>query len=537
MYDVTLTESYFPAQGDATILEKSVGDILRDAAAAVPSQLALKEVTIAGDMGRSWTYAELLATAERLARALLSRHAPGDRIGVWSPNIPEWILIEMAAGLSGITLVTINPSFQPREVEFVLTQSRAKALYYVEDFRGNPMGDIARDVFSKLDSVEHLIDMNDEAALFAGGDSDIALPPVDPMSAAQVQYTSGTTGFPKGAVLHHRGLVNNSRLHADRLGVAQGDVFLTFMPLFHTGGCAASVLSAVNNKASIILVPVFDPVHMNSIIEAEKVTHFLAVPTMITGMIEAQDIKKHDLSSMKGITSGGSMVAPELVKKAQQVFGVNLQIIYGQTETCPIITMVYADDSLADATTSVGQPMPQTECAILDPATGKVMPIGEVGEICSRGYLNMLEYNDNPEATAETIDKDGWLHTGDLGTMNARGYVAITGRVKEMIIRGGENLFPAEIENAMLEHPALAEVAVVGIPDEKWGELVACFMRAGGAEKPMPDELKAFCRERLSPQKTPAFWVYVDEWPLTGSGKIRKFLLGEEFVAGKHQAL
>lgn len=537
MYNVTLTESYFPAQGDTAVLDKSVGDILRDAAADAPSQLALKEVTIAGDMGRTWTYAQLLATAERLARALLSRHAPGDRIGVWSPNIPEWILLEMAAGLSGITLVTINPSFQPREVEFVLTQSRATALYYVEDFRGNPMGKIARDVFAKLDAVEHLIDMNDEAALFAGGEAKIDLPKIDPMSAAQVQYTSGTTGFPKGAVLHHRGLVNNSRLHAQRMGMDGDSVFLAFMPLFHTGGCAVSVLGAVNMKCALIIVSVFDPIQMNAIIEAEQVTHFLGVPTMITGMIEAQNVKQHDLSSMRGITSGGAMVAPELVKKARDVFGVGLQIIYGQTETCPVITMVYAEDSLADATQSVGQPMPQTECAILDPKTNAVMPIGEVGEICARGYLNMLEYNDNPEATAETIDKDGWLHTGDLGTMNARGYVAITGRVKEMIIRGGENLFPAEIENAMLEHPDLAEVAVVGIPDEKWGELVACFMRAGGSEKPMPDELKAFCRERLSPQKTPAFWVYVDEWPLTGSGKIRKFLLGEEFVAGKHQAL
>ena len=537
MYQVNLTESYFPAQTDIEIEDVTVGDILRRAADQAADRTALKELLPNGQIGRVWTYVELLAVSERLAKALLSRHQPGDRIGVWAPNIPEWVLMELAAGLAGLTLVTLNPSYQAREVKYVLEQSRSSALYMIEDFRGNPMGDIARQVVSELDAVTHMIDLQDEAALYAEADQDIALPQVDPMDPAQIQYTSGTTGFPKGAVLHHRGLVNNAVLFADRWGYKAGDSMLAVMPLFHTAGCALSVLGTVGRQATMVLPVMFDPGLAIETVPKEKISHLVGVPTMIVGMLEAYAANPVDVSSVRGISSGGSMVAPDLVNKARDVFGVTIQIIYGQTETSPTITLMHGDASLEDATQTVGQPLAQTECAILNPETNAVMPVGEIGEICSRGYLNMIGYNDNPEATAATIDKDGWLHTGDLGRMDDRGFVTITGRVKEMIIRGGENLFPAEIENAMLEHPDLAEVAVVGIPDDKWGEVVACFMRPGGSDKPAPQDLKAFCRERLSPQKTPLHWIYVNEWPLTGSGKIRKFLLRDEFVEGKHAPL
>jgi fatty-acyl-CoA synthase len=212
-----------------------------------------------------------------------------------------------------------------------------------------------------------------------------------------------------------------------------------------------------------------------------------------------------------------------------------VQIVYGQTECSPVISMVWNDDAIEDLTQTIGQPLPNIDVAILHPTTGAVLPVGEQGEICTRGYHVMTGYNDNPEATAKAIDKDGWLHTGDLGRMDARGYLAITGRVKEMIIRGGENLFPAEIENAMLEHDDVGEVAVVGVPCPTYGEQVACFMRASGSRRPEPDELKAFIRERLSPQKTPKHWIWVDGWPLTGSGKIQKFKLAEQFAAGEHR--
>jgi fatty-acyl-CoA synthase len=257
----------------------------------------------------------------------------------------------------------------------------------------------------------------------------------------------------------------------------------------------------------------------------------LGVPTMIVSLIDEAESSGRDLTSLESIMAGGAMVAPELIGKAARVFGAPIQVVYGQTECSPVITLNWRGDDWG----TIGQPLAHIDVAVLDTADGSVCPIGIQGEICCRGYHVMAGYNDNPEATAAAIDADGWLHTGDLGTMDARGYLKITGRVKDMIIRGGENLFPAEIENAMLEHPAIREAAVVGIPDEKWGELVACFMRPCDAERPDPATLKAFVRERLSPQKTPAFWIWVDQWPMTGSGKIQKFALREAFMRGDHR--
>jgi fatty-acyl-CoA synthase len=273
------------------------------------------------------------------------------------------------------------------------------------------------------------------------------------------------------------------------------------------------------------------------VIEREKPRFVLGVPTMLVALIDEAVRSGRDVSSVKRIMSGGSMVAPELVKKAQATFGSVVQIIYGQTETSPGITLAWHDDSLEDLTQTIGQPLPNMDVAILHPQTNEILPIGEQGEICTRGYHVMTGYNDNPEATAKTIDKDGWLHTGDLGRMDSRGYLKITGRVKEMIIRGGENLFPAEIENTMLEHGDIAQVAVVGVPDTVYGEQVACFMQARGDRRPSPAELKAFIRERLSPQKTPHYWIWVDTWPLTGSGKIQKFVLAQQFEKGEHRAV
>ena len=235
--------------------------------------------------------------------------------------------------------------------------------------------------------------------------------------------------------------------------------------------------------------------------------------------------------SVRAVVAGGSMVAPELVRRARERFGVGLQIVYGQTETSPVVTMVYADDSVEDASGTVGQVLPQTEISIRDPDSGAVLAVDQVGEICARGYMVMQGYHQNPEATAKTIDAEGWLHTGDLGALDSRGYLRVTGRVKDMIIRGGENIYPVEIENVMQEHPAIAEAAVVGLPDPRWGEIVVCFLRPVGAERPSPAELTAFCRQRLSPQKTPARWEYVESWPLTGSGKIQKFKLRESLQA------
>jgi len=416
----------------------------------------------------------------------------------------------------------------------VLEQSRAEAIYYVSEFRGNPMQEIADAVCKELPAIKHRILLTDHNALFAGEDAGALCDP-KPNDPVQIQYTSGTTGFPKGALLHHHGLIRNALDVMARGGLESGDVFVHHMPLFHTTGCAMLVLGGFGVGATMLLAPMFDPEMIVKVIEREKPKFILGVPTMLVALIAEVEKSGRDVSSVRRVMSGGAMVAPELCKKAQTVLGAPIQIVYGQTESSPVITQTHFDDSLEDLTQTIGQPAPHTEVSIRDPQNNSVCAIGAQGEICCRGYLVMTGYNDNPEATAAAIDKDGWLHTGDLGTMDARGFVKITGRVKDMIIRGGENLFPAEIENVMLEHDCIAEVAVVGIPDDKWGEQVACFMRAAGHEQASVADLRAFIRERLSPQKTPAYWIWVDEWPLTGSGKIQKFVLREQFERGEHE--
>ncbi|MEO1552739.1 MAG: AMP-binding protein [Pseudomonadota bacterium] len=533
MYQVKLTESYFPAQGGEAPAPITIGEMLRQSTSAAPDAMALKELGYDGAIRRTWTYAQLMAESERLAKALASRHKEGARIAVYANNVPEWVILELACGLAGVILVTVNPAYQKRELKYVLEQSRSEAIYYVADFRGNPMQEIADAVCDEIPAIKNRILLTDHDALFAGEDVGEARNP-KPDDAVQIQYTSGTTGFPKGALLHHNGLVRNGVDTMQRAGVRPGDAFVHNMPLFHTTGCAILVLGGLGTGATMLLAPMFDPGMIVRVIAREKTRFVLGVPTMLVALIHEVRQSGLDVSSVERIMSGGSMVPPQLCRDALETLGAPIQIVYGQTETSPVLTQAWHADTEDDLTQTIGQPVAYTEIAIRNPQDNSVLPIDAQGEICARAYSVMIGYNDNPEATAATIDPEGWLHTGDLGTMDARGYVKITGRVKEMIIRGGENLFPAEIENAMLEHEAIDEVAVVGVPDEKWGEQVACFIRSESDHAFSPDELKTFVRERLSPQKTPAYWVKVSEWPLTGSGKIRKFKLAEEFEAGQH---
>ena len=528
-----MTHAYHRATNDDVVLETTVGGVLRSAASEAPDAVALIEAGMAGELGRRWTYAELLADAERLAHALASRYATGERICVWAPNLPEWVLVEYAAALAGLTLVTANPAYRARELKFVLEQSRSVGLFTVREFRGNPMAEVAAEVGAELPQVRELVDLEDHAALYTRRGAARALPEVAPGDPVQVQYTSGTTGFPKGAVLHHRGLTNNARLTLARAGARPGDVLLNHMPMFHTSGCATLTLGCAQVRGKIIIARQFEPGRMLDLIEAERVTLVLGVPTMLIGMLEAQDVRPRDLSSVRMAVSGGAMVPPELVRRVRSTFDCGFETVYGQTESSPVVTQTSADDALDDLCSTVGRPLPQTEISIRNPATNEVLAADAVGEICARGYCVMLGYNDNLAATDAAIDAEGWLHTGDLGAMDARGYLRVTGRVKEMIIRGGENLFPAEIENVLLEHPAVAEVAVVGVPDPRWGEIVACFLRPSPGAALVRDDLVAYCRRHLSPQKTPAHWIEVTDWPLTGSGKIQKFVLRDSFVGGE----
>ena len=536
MYKIELSESYCPAQGGPEPAPMTIGDILRQSAARIPDQPAIKELNYAGEICRTWTYAELLADSERLGKALANRHAEGSRIAVYANNLPEWVLLELACGLAGVILVTVNPAYQKNELKYVLEQSGSEAIYYVADFRGNPMQEIADAVCDEVPAITHRILLTDHDALFAGEHVGELRSP-KPSDAVQIQYTSGTTGFPKGALLHHNGLVRNALDTMIRGGLNSGDSFVHHMPLFHTTGCAVLVMGVIGTGCTMLLAPMFDPEVITEIIERERTMFIFGVPTMLVALIDEARRSGRDVSSIQRMMSGGAMVAPQLCRDLKEVFGATIQIVYGQTETSPVLTQAWYDDSLEDLTETIGQPAAHTEMSIRDTRDNSVLPIGEQGEICARGYSVMVGYNNNPEATAAAIDSEGWLHTGDLGRMDSRGFLKITGRVKEMIIRGGENLFPAEIENTMLEHEAVGEVAVVGVPDDKWGEQVVCFIRSTSDQLLTADGLKSFIRERLSPQKSPAFWVSVTDWPLTGSGKIQKFKLKEAYEAGEYTPL
>ncbi len=533
MYDLNLTEAYCPAQTDTEYKERTIEGELRAQAAARPDAMALREMLADGSIGREWTYAELLHDAERCGRALASRHAAGSRIAIMGGNCPEWVLIQLGAAMSGITIVTVNPSFLAREVRYVLEQSGSIAVYYQPHVRTSALRPIVDEAAAGLPAHDYVIDIEDHGELFAG-EHDGELRTSEPRDIVMIQYTSGTTGFPKGVFLHQHGLVQSNKDAFARWGLEAGMQVTCPFPLFHTAGSAVCVLGTISNGGTLLLVSVFDPVAVAKGIEREKPEMLGGVATMIYAIIEASRATNTDVSCIKTVISGGAMVPPELNRAAQEAFGVPILIVYGQTETSPGITAAWPTDTGTELVETIGQPIPHVEVSIRSTSDNSVCAVDQQGEICMRGYNMMAGYNDNPEATAETIDTDGWLHTGDLGSISARGYVKITGRVKEMIIRGGENLFPAEIEAAMLEHPAIAEVACAGVPDEKWGEIVACFMRlADGAERPSDDDLKAFVRERLSPQKTPAHWVWVKEFPLTGSGKIQKFQLAEQFAKGE----
>lgn len=525
--------SYAKGPDSPPVRDITIGDALREAAAAHPDRLAL----IAGRPDpaerRTWTYAQLLEEAEALARALLARFKPGERVAIWAPNIPEWVITENGSALAGTILVTVNPSYQPDEVKYVLNQSRAAGILVMREFRGNPMAKHVERVRDECPELREVILFDDWDKLIAEGRaSDTPLPDVKPGDATMIQYTSGTTGFPKGALLHHRGLVTNGAHTAMGQGQRDGDTVVSIMPLFHTSGCVLAVLGSLAMRGTIVLPEMFDPGLTLELMETYRSCGIFGVPTMLIAMMEHPNFDKRDLSSLRIASSGGSTVPAALVKRFEDRLGVKFVILFGQTECSPVASMTHGDDSIEDKSTTLGAPMPNTEVKIIDVETGETLPCGQKGEYCTRGYHVMLEYFENPEATAKTIDKDGWLHTGDLCSMDERGYTKIEGRLKDMIIRGGENIYPREVEELLFRHDSVAEVAVVGLPDEKFGEIVGAFLRPAPGQAINRDELHAYLRQHLSPQKTPTKWCIIDEFPLTGSGKIQKFVLRDQWVEG-----
>jgi fatty-acyl-CoA synthase len=485
----------------------TVGDVLRRAAELAPDRDGLVDANTAG--GRRWTYAELLADAELVARALLDRFEPGERVASCSPNRPELVLLQFGTALAGLTLVPLNPTLRPGELAYALRQSGAAGVLVAEEHRGHRLAETVASL-----GLREVIVLGDGWDALVGSAGASELPAVAPDALGQIQYTSGTTGNPKGVLIAHRAMALTAEAFAGREHVTDGAAWLNPMPQFHTAGNVLGTLAATWACAPHVVLA-FDPERTLAAIAAERPGLLSSAPTLLHAVLEHPAFRSTDVGSVEVLMTGGSVLEPAFVRRLEAAFGAKLSITFGMTETGGAICVTAPEDAQEDRETTVGRPLPHTEVRAADN-----------GELLVRGPRVTKGYHDMPEETERAIDADGWLHTGDLGSIDARGYVRIEGRLKDMIKRGGENIAPAEVEACLAEHAAVAEAAVVGLPDERWGEIVVAYVRPAGAA-PDIEELVAHCRERLASFKLPRRWAFLESMPLTASGKIRRSELRE----------
>jgi fatty-acyl-CoA synthase len=525
--------SYWPATTDVDLDVTTVGALLRRVATEVPDRIGLVDGPADPAQRRRWTYAEMLDAAESVAAALLARFRPGERVAVWESNRAEWVLLQMGAALAGIVVVTINPQYRTEELRYALGQSGSVGIVHGTEHRGVSMTGIVESVRDELPDLRETICFADWDAFVASGDRSTPLPDVSPDDPNLIIYTSGTTGFAKGALLHNLGVVNASRLSAERAGFRDGDAWINPIPLFHTGGGVLASIGTLARRGVHVVVPQFDPALVLELMETERGALILTVPTILLGLLDHPDRPARDVSALRTVMCGGAKVPADLVRRTKSTWGCDFSILFGQAEMHGVLTQTFPTDSDDDQAETLGRPMPHVEVKIADPS-GAPVAVGAEGEICARGYQNMMGYWNMPDATGATIDADGWLHSGDVGTMDERGYLRIAGRLKDLVIRGGENIHPLEVEELLLEHEKVAEVAIIGIPDPKWGEQVGAVVQpADPTDPPTPDELFTFCRSRLAPFKTPKLWYFVDTFPRTPSGKIQKFVLRDRVASGE----
>ncbi|WHY83833.1 AMP-binding protein [Neobacillus novalis] len=531
-----LTESYWPADTSRTLHDSTVAQVLRQVAAEVPNRIALIDGVKDPANRRRWTYAQLLTDAERVAAALLNKFKPGERVAIWAPNSIEWVLIEYGCAIAGIILVTVNPALRGKELEYVLRQSETAGLFLTEEYRGHNMLQTAKQVSESLPTLREIIHFSEFEDFIHSENKSVTFPEVKPEDPFVIMYTSGTTGKPKGAILHNKGMTNSTKFMAERAGMEEGGVWVNVMPLVHMGGCGFAVLGTLQQRGTHVLVGGFDPGLFLKLVEEEKGTFALLVPTMVEAILNFPERGHYDLSTLNSILSGASKVEPYLVRRVKKELGCGMSIVCGQTEMHGGTTQTHLDDTPEDQAETIGQAYPHIEVKIADPATGEVLPLGTDGEICCRGYQTMLGYYRMPEETAATLKDDGWLHSGDFGSMDERGFIKIRGRLKDLIIRGGVNIYPIEVENLLKEHPKIGNVSVVGLPDEYWGEQVAAIIIPKSPEnKPTEEELTEYCKANLASYKRPRFWFFVNEFPTTAAGKIQKFKLQEMVLKDQPQ--
>lgn len=514
----------------------ALGDLLREAAREAGERVALVDGVEDPTLRRRWTYNELLAEAEQVARALLARFKQGDRIAICSPNSAQWVIFEYGVALAGMVLVPVNADYRQTELSGVLQDCEAAALFYADRWRKN---DIAANAAAVRDSVIPelvLVPLADWDEFLASGSPETALPEVHHRDPVAILFTSGTTGRPKGAILHH-GFSNPPRSVADCCEFRQHGVYMNPTPMHHISGSAVTLFAALSRHGTFVQMSHWDPALAMELIESERVNGTLLVPTMIVALLDHPDCGKHDLSSLDFIVTGAAPVPPALLERVRERIGCPVLICFGQTESGGPVSNTTLTDGAEELAKTLGRALPGVEIEIHDPETGAKLPVGELGEICFRSPQIMLGYYGREEATREAITPDGWLRSGDLGSLNERGYLSINGRLKDMIIRGGSNIYPREIEDALFALPSVAQAAVIGIPDDKWGEVVLAVVQASDGSTLNFEEMFHYCRERMAPYKVPAFWCEIDEFPLNPSGKIQKFELANWVRDGKLKPL
>ncbi|WP_290058455.1 AMP-binding protein [Amycolatopsis solani] len=549
MPDAPALPSYASGISEVPLLGDTIGDNFDRTVAAFGDRDALVDRAA----GRRWTYRELAAEVDALALGLVARGiGKGDRVGIWSPNRAEWTFLQYATAKIGAILVNINPAYRSHELEFVLNQAGIRLLVASDAFKTSDYPAMVEEVREKCAALEHVVILGSDtwqALVEAGGDPEqlrhlqAGLSADDPIN---IQYTSGTTGFPKGATLSHHNILNNGFFVGELCNYTEADRVCIPVPFYHCFGMVMGNLACTSHGACMVIpAPAFDPKATLEAVAAERCTSLYGVPTMFIAELNHPDFGEFDLSSLRTGIMAGSPCPVEVMKQVIDRMGMaEVSICYGMTETSPVSTQTRADDSIERRVATVGRVGPHLEVKVVDPETGLTVPRGEPGELCTRGYSVMLGYWEQADKTAEAIDAARWMHTGDLAVMDADGYVNITGRIKDMVIRGGENLYPREIEEFLYTHPDILDAQVIGVPDEKYGEELMAWIRLReGAEELTTEKVREFCEGKLARYKIPRYVHVVAEFPMTVTGKVRKVemreksitLLGlEEAAAAKH---
>ena len=533
---MTITLSYSSGESATALLGDTIGANFDATVRAFTDREALVDRSA----GRRWTYGELAADVEALALGLLEMGvAKGDRVGIWAPNCAEWTLTQYATAKIGAILVNINPAYRTRELEFVLNQSGTRLLVAAEKVKTSDYAGMIAEVRPNCPALTEVVLLGTPEwqsllasgrALDRGALDRIELDTDDPIN---IQYTSGTTGFPKGATLSHHNILNNGFFVGELCNYTEADKICIPVPFYHCFGMVMGNLAATSHGACMVIPsPAFDAAATLRAVHAERCTSLYGVPTMFIAELSTPDFADYDLSSLRTGIMAGSPCPVEVMKQViERMSMTEVSICYGMTETSPVSTQTRADDSLDRRVSTVGRVGPHLEVKVIDPQTGRTVPRGTPGELCTRGYSVMLGYWEQPDKTAEAVDAAHWMHTGDLAVMDADGYLAITGRIKDMVIRGGENIYPREIEEFLYTHPDILDAQVIGVPDAGYGEELMVWVRLRpGAEALTAESLREFCGGQLAHYKVPRYVHIVDEFPMTVTGKVRKVEMRERAV-------